>query len=405
MDSLSEKFQRLGIDNAAGQEERQQTAGLDLRGKQLPGPAVNFSHGDVDAHEPTPGALDLFVEGYNKGSCVAYTVYRGSGDIRKEVAAKLAAFTGAPIDYDRELIITPGTQGALFLALGCLVGRGDKVAIVEPDYFDNRKLVEFFDGELIPVKLDYLSQDSCAGVNLPALEESFKQGVKLFLFSNPNNPTGVIYSEKEIRTIATLAKKYNVTLIVDELYSRQIFENHPYTHLRALAERPDNLLTIMGPSKTESLSGFRLGTAFGTAAIIDRMEKLQAIVTLRAPGYCQYIFKTWFNEPKGWLADRIIQHQQIRDDLVAVVRAHEGCKVRKTEGGSYIFPYLPPMDVSISDFAKIVRKLTDVAITPGTEFGPQFIHNFRVNFSQDHDDAIDAVKRVMDVMERYRSKL
>jgi aspartate/methionine/tyrosine aminotransferase len=405
MDYLSEKFKRLGIDNAAGQEERQQTAGLDLRGDPLPGPAVNFSHGDVDAHEPTPGALDVFVEGYKKGGCVAYTVYRGSGDIRKDVAKKLAAFTGAAIDYDKELILTPGTQGALFLALGCLVGRGDKVAIVEPDYFDNRKLVEFFDGELISVKLDYLSQDSCAGVNLSALEESFKQGVKLFLFSNPNNPTGVIYSEKEIRTIAALAKKYNVTLIVDELYSRQIFENHPYTHLRALAERPDNLLTIMGPSKTESLSGFRLGTAFGTAAIIDRMEKLQAIVTLRAPGYCQYVFKTWFNEPKGWLADRIIQHQQIRDDLVAVVRAHEGCKVRKTEGGSYIFPSLPPMDVSISDFAKIVRKLTGVAITPGTEFGPQFIHNFRVNFSQDHDDAIDAVKRVMDIMERYRSKL
>jgi len=257
---------------------------------------------------------------------------------------------------------------------------------------------------LIPVKLDYLGQDSCAGVNLPALEETFKQGVKLFLFSNPNNPTGVIYSEEEVKTISSLAKKYNVTLIVDELYSRQIFDNHPYTHLRALAERPDNLLTIMGPSKTESLSGFRLGTAFGTAAIIERMEKLQAIVTLRAPGYSQYVFKLWFNEPKGWLADRIAQHQQIRDDLVAVVRSHAGCQVRKTEGGSYIFPSLPPMDISISDFAKVVRQLTGVAITPGTEFGPQFVHNFRVNFSQDHDDAIDAVERVMTVMERYRSK-
>ena len=404
MSYLDDKFKRLGIDNAAGQEERQAAAQLDIRGEKLPGRAVNFSHGDVDAHEPTPGALEVFVEGFKKGGEVAYTVYRGSKDIRKDVAAKLAAFTGAPIDYDNEIILTPGTQGALFLALGCLVGRGDKVAIVEPDYFDNRKLVEFFDGELIPVKLDYLGQDSCAGVNLPALEETFKQGVKLFLFSNPNNPTGVIYSEEEIKTIASLAKKYNVTLIVDELYSRQIFDNHPYTHLRALAERPDNLLTIMGPSKTESLSGFRLGTAFGTAAIIERMEKLQAIVTLRAPGYSQYVFKLWFNEPKGWLADRIAQHQQIRDDLVAVVRSHAGCQVRKTEGGSYIFPSLPPMDISISDFAKVVRQLTGVAITPGTEFGPQFVHNFRVNFSQDHDDAIDAVERVMTVMERYRSK-
>ena len=86
------------------------------------------------------------------------------------------------------------------------MGRGDKVAIVEPDYFDNRKLVEFFEGELVPVKLDYLSQDKNAGVNLAALEESFKQGVKLFLYSNPNNPTGVIFSEEETREIARLAK-------------------------------------------------------------------------------------------------------------------------------------------------------------------------------------------------------
>mgnify|MGYP002243989887 CR=1 FL=1 len=63
-----------------------------------------------------------------------------------------------------------------------------------------------FEGELVPVKLDYLSQDKNAGVNLAALEESFKQGVKLFLYSNPNNPTGVIFSEEETREIARLAK-------------------------------------------------------------------------------------------------------------------------------------------------------------------------------------------------------
>ncbi len=404
MDLLSEKFKRLGIDNAPGQEVLQKDVALDLRGEPLPGPAVNFSHGDVDAHIPTPGSLDLFVEGFKKGGCVAYTEYRGGKGERDDVAAKLAAFTGAPIDPDNEIIITPGTQGALFLALGCLVGRGDKVAIVEPDYFDNRKLVEFFEGELVPVKLDYLSKNTCAGVNLDALEESFKEGVKLFLFSNPNNPTGVIYSREEIEGIASLAKKYNVTLLVDQLYSRQIFDNHPYTHLRALKDRPDNMLTIMGPSKTESLSGFRLGTAFGSKWIIDRMEKLQAIVTLRAPGYSQYVLKCWFNEPEGFMAKRVAEHQRIRDDLVALVRSHEGCAVRTTEGGSYIFPQMPPMDVSISDFAKIVRKLTGVVITPGTEFGPQFTRNFRVNFSQDHDNAINAIDRVLQIMERYRSK-
>ena len=65
------------------------------------------------------------------------------------------------------------------------------------------------------------------------------------------------------------------------------------------------MLTIMGLSKTESPQRFPSGYGFGSSWIIDRMEKLQAIVTLRAPGYCQHVFKVWFNEPEGWLADRI----------------------------------------------------------------------------------------------------
>ena len=67
MNILTEKFQRLGIDNAPGQETRQKVAQLDIRGGEILGPVVNFSHGDVDAHIPTPGSLDLFVEGFIKG--------------------------------------------------------------------------------------------------------------------------------------------------------------------------------------------------------------------------------------------------------------------------------------------------------------------------------------------------
>ena len=92
-----------------------------------------------------------------EGAQQAYTEYRGRGSIRKALAEKLAAFSGAPVDADIEIILTPGTQGALFLAMGVNIGRGDKVAIVEPDYFANRKLVEFFDGEVLQrfVKLSH----------------------------------------------------------------------------------------------------------------------------------------------------------------------------------------------------------------------------------------------------------
>lgn len=403
MSLIIKKFQKLGAENAPGQETRQSTSNIELRGEEIPGTPVDFSHGDVDAFEPIPGSLDVFVEGVHVGGKQAYTEYRGSKGIREDVAQKLSNFTGTSIDNDKNLIITPGTQGALFLAMGSMIARGDKVAIVAPDYFANRKLVEFFDGVVVPIQMDYFNTNACCGLDLTQLEDAFKSGVKLFLFSNPNNPTGVIYSKDEIRIIAELAQMYGAQLIVDQLYSRQLFEGHSYTHLCAQnIVDPENVITIMGPSKTESLSGYRLGVAFGSSNIIDRMEKLQAIVSLRAGGYSQAVLKTWFNEPEGWMAGRIKAHQEIRDDLLTKFNAAEGFKVRSSEAGSYIFPKVPELDVSIIDFVKILRLQAGVIVTPGTEFGAQFTDSFRINFSQDHKAAVNAVDRIIKVTEFYR---
>ncbi len=403
---LDTKFARLGTDNAPGQEVRQKTAEIEtlMIGDRLEGRTVDFSHGDVDAHEPTPGAYEAYEEGYAKGGQQAYTEYRGSDEIRGLVAERLARFVGVPVDAADGLIITPGTQGALFLAAGAAIGRGDKVAIVQPDYFANRKLVEFFDGEMVPVQMDYVNADEArAGVDLDELEKAFRAGVKTFLFSNPSNPAGVVYSPVEIERIAALAGQYGVTLIVDQLYSRLRYSGVTYTHMAAVARNHDNVVTIIGPSKTESLSGYRLGVAFGSPRIIARMEKLQAIVSLRAAGYSQAVLRTWFAEPEGWMEDRIRQHEAIRDDLLRVLRGSEGIFARTPQAGSYLFPQLPKLVVEPKDFVKILRLQAGVIVTPGTEFSPHTAQSVRLNFSQDHAAAVAAVERMVALVDRYRA--
>ena len=255
---------------------------------------------------------------------------------------------------------------------------------------------------MITGELKYLESDKLAGLDLNRLEDAFKDGVKVFLFSNPNNPTGVVYSPDEVRSIAFLAQKYGVSLIVDQLNSRQIFDGRAYTHLCAQEIRPETLITIIGPSKTESLSGYRLGVAFGSKDIIKRMEKLQAIVSLRAGGYSQAVLKSWFNEPEGWIEERTKAHERIRDDLLALLRGVEGVKVRKAEAGSYLFIKTPELTVTMGKFVKILRILASVTVTPGTEFGPKFTDSFRINFSQDHHFAVEAVERTIQIIERYR---
>ncbi|WJS85902.1 pyridoxal phosphate-dependent aminotransferase [Paracoccus sp. TOH] len=402
--SIAEKFSRLGTDNAPGQEVRQSAEADFLLGEAVTGRPVDFSHGDVDAHGPTPGAFALFSDGVAQGGRQAYTEYRGSMDIRALLAPRLAAFTGSPVDAENGLIITPGTQGALFLAVAATVSRGDKVAIVQPDYFANRKLVEFFEGEMLPVRLSYEDADeSRAGLDLDQLEDAFRAGARVFLFSNPNNPAGVVYSAAEIAQIAALAGKYGATVIVDQLYSRLTYAGVGYTHLRAAAVDAENVVTIMGPSKTESLSGYRLGVAFGSTAIIARMERLQAIVSLRAAGYSQAVLRGWFDEPSGWMEDRIKAHQAIRDDLVGLFPQIKGCSARLPQAGSYLFPRLPQLGITPDRFVKALRLQAGVIITPGTEFSPHTAGSVRLNFSQDHVAAVAAVQRLAALVERYRA--
>lgn len=405
MSAIEAKFARLGTDNAPGQEGRQNVADLQsrMKGETLPGRPVDFSHGDVDAFLPTPGAHEAFNAGVARGGSQAYTEYRGSLAIREGVAARLAAFTGAPVDAADGMILTPGTQGALFLAVASTVAAGDKVAIVQPDYFANRKLVEFAGGEIVPVRLDYLGHEDRAGLDLTQLEDAFKAGARVLVFSNPNNPAGVIYSAEEIAAIAALASRYGATVIADQLYSRLLYDGRSYAHLRAADIDAEQVITIMGPSKTESLSGYRLGVAFGSRRLIERMEKLQAIVSLRAPGYNQSVFETWFAEPAGWMDERIALHQAIRDDLLAALWAADGIQARRPEAGSYLFPRLPALSVSTQDFVRLLRIQAGVTVTPGAEFGPHVLDSVRLNFSQDHKAAVQAIERTIALVARYRA--
>jgi aspartate/methionine/tyrosine aminotransferase len=407
MTLIEEKFAKLGTDHAPGQEVRQggDTSDPAMRGESLPGTPVDFSHGDVNdtAFAPTPGALDAFIEGVGRGGPQAYTEYRGGAELRDRLAGKLGMFTGRPLSGAQELIITPGTQGALFLALGATVTTGDRVAIVRPDYFANRKLVEFLGGQIVPVRMDHLAHTDRAGLDLTQLEDAFKSGVRTFLFSNPNNPAGVIYAADEIANIADLATRYGATVIVDQLYSRLLYSGRAYTHLRASSIAADRVVTIMGPSKTESLSGYRLGVAFGAAHLIDRMEKLQAIVSLRAPGYSQAALRTWFGEPAGWMADRTAKHQAIRDDLIAVFGTVPGLAVRPPEAGSYLFPRLPALGIPLHTFVRALRQQASVTVTPGTEFSPDATDSIRLNFSQNHEAAVQAVTRIAQLIDRYKA--
>ena len=386
MDSLLEKFSKLGCDNAPGQEGRQKAAVLDLRGEKLEGRLVDFSHGDVDAHPPIPGTLSDFVTGVEKiGGHQAYTEYRGNGGIRGELAQKISAFTGSAIDPDQNIILTPGTQGALFLAVGANMVAGDKVAIVEPDYFANRKLVEFFGGEMVPVQMDYENAQDCAGLDLTQLEKAFQDGAKLFLFSNPNNPTGVVYSAGTLERMADILrakeKEYGtaIVLISDEPYRELAYDGVEVPYVTGFY---DDTVICYSYSKSLSLPGERIGYLVIPDELQDSKEVFNAATIanrvmgcVNAPSLMQRVIKRCIDEQvnlEAYDKNRNLLYNGLKD---------LGFVCIKPQGAFYLFVKSPEADEK--KFCEACKK-HNVLVVPGSSFAcPGYVRiSYCVSYGQ-----------------------
>jgi aspartate/methionine/tyrosine aminotransferase len=386
------RFRQLDSSHAPGQQAviaRQFSRGV----------PVDFSHGDVGAFPPNSAAAAAVLDAVNAGATWAYSPYRGHREVRSLVAERLGRLMDVTIDADRQVLISAGTQAGIFLAMSSVIERGDRVGIVAPDYFAYRKIAEFLEAQPVDIELRYRDHSRAGELDLTSLKSALDSGVRVVVFSNPNNPTGVVYGHSHLTEINALLAAQGAFAIVDQLYCRQIFDGRGYTHLARLEGAADRTLTLIGPSKTESLSGFRLGVSIGPEPIISRMESLQGLVTLRAPGYSQAALGPWLNEPAGWLTDRIAAHQRIRDELMAVIDSSDAVDARPTEGGSYLFVHIPSAADRLDAFVDTLRVNEGVTVTRGTEFGT-FPDAIRLNFSQERVAAVAAMRRIVQVAEQ-----
>ncbi len=365
---------------------------------------IDLTHGDTRAFLPPASALKNFTKAVTDNS-EAYSVYRGSATVRNLLAPRVSGLLGIEVDPSKNLIITPGTQGALFGALSAFVGPGTVVAFPALEYFMNEKIVSYLGGESIRVPT-VNTVDGYIEIQETDLERAHKSGATVFVFSNPNNPTGGIYSHAMIEKIAKWAKKYEISVIVDQLYCRLIYDGRAYTHLASLPGMSEQSITLMGPSKTESMSGYRVGIAVGPAPIINSMETILSMTALRTAGYSQHVLSGWLDEEPGWLDERTVLHQEIRDYLVGGFESIAGLKVCKPGGSSYIFPSLiDSLSVNGNDYANDFLfakdlKSAGVLISPGYQSGLSGKGHFRINFSQHFELIKKAVDTIDSLIQR-----
>lgn len=359
-------------------------------GEQL----LNLTYADTTRYPAPSWAADTFVAATRDGE--AYTPYRGSRVVLQELAGQLSTFLGVDVDPEQQLAVTPGTQAGLFSALAVLVEHGDRVALPDPEYLSTERMIRFMGGEVVHIDLDIHGDRS--RLDLDALEEHARNGLRLLVLSHPNNPTGAVYDEDTITELARIAAEYDMHVLVDELYSRLVYDDAPYFHLAATNGISDRVVTLLGPSKTEQMSGYRLGCVVGAADIIRQIEDVQSVTAIRAPAYAQHLMRRWLRDDREFLAERIVEYTAMRDLAHDRLSALDFVDIRKAQGTSYMFPSVRRLQLPDEDVAGALARKAGVIVNPGFQFGPRGVGSFRICFAQEEQAWSAALDRIVSVL-------
>jgi aspartate/methionine/tyrosine aminotransferase len=396
--TIPARLQRLELPERApiaGQSAR--WADIALLAKAPPS-YLDTTHFDTVRFPPPLWAAEAFARAARDGA-KAYTGYRGNADVLKALADSVGRFVGIPLDPGQNLILTPGTQAGLFGALASLVEEGDRVVLLDPDYLFSSRILRFFGADIgyVPLALD--AKDPSP--DFDALETEFKsRKARYMVFSHPNNPTGAVFTQKVILKIAQLANTYGVTVLVDELYSRLLHDGRCFPHLASEPGMFERTVTLLGPSKTESLSGFRLGVVVASANIIARIENVLSIMALRAPAYAQHVLVPWLRDDHDWLSGRLREFTALRTLTVQKLRQLPWLKLEPQAGTAYVWPDVSALGEPGPVVAEAILVKAGVLVSPGYQFGPASGGHFRLCYARDEREWTGALDRIVEVLDR-----
>ena len=235
--------------------------------------------GDPDLPTPTP-VVEKAVSALREGD-TRYAPVKGSHELREAIAIDIANRTGLEIGVDN-VIVTAGTQAALFGASVCLLGHGDEVVAFEPVFLTYVSTLTVGGAKLVRVP------KPAEGVrpDIDALAAAITPRTRCLILTNPNNPTGIMLTADELAAIAELAIAHDLWVLSDEVYCDMSFAG-PFRSIASVPGMAERTVIAGALSKSHAMTGWRIGWAVGPKDLIDHIDGLQNIVSYGVPGFVQ----------------------------------------------------------------------------------------------------------------------
>lgn len=322
---------------------------------------INLSIGQPDFDVPDV-AKDVAIEAIRSGDN-KYTQTQGKAELRQAVAGICRRELGWTDADQRPYLITSGVSGGLLLAIQTTVNPGDEVIFTDPYFVMYSHLVNFTGG--MPVRVSTYP-DFHPDVN--KIADAITDRTRMLMINSPANPTGVVYSERDLRDIADLARKHDLLVLSDEIYDLFCYDQ-PFTSIAKFYEKT---LLLRGFSKSYAMTGWRIGWATGPAKILEKMTMLQQYTFVCAPSIAQSAAMAALDVD---MTPQVQAYKRKRDMVYDALGETFG--LVKPGGAFYAFVPAPGGDAT-----KFVTRAIEnnVLIIPGNVFSARDTH-FRLSYA------------------------
>jgi len=318
-----------------------------------------------------------------------YSHSRGLVELRDKLGEYFKSEYDFSFDPEAEIIVTAGSKVAIHMAFMAILNPGDEVLIPEPAWVSYPEQVKLCYGEPVGIPYDCSIYD---------FEKYITDKTKAIIINNPHNPTGYVYTEKEMRFLLDLAKKYDLWLFSDEAYSDFVGDGS-FVSLGSIDRDKKNSVIFNSISKNYGISGWRFGYLISNAEFISNILKLnQHMITCPATILAHYI-ATHFDEIIKITKPQIKEVVDTRNELVEYMNSI-GLKCLDGTSTFYCFVSIEPSKLSSEEFCMRLLQESYVCVVPGLGYGDSCDGFVRVSVGtatrEQNEHGLQKIKELID---------
>jgi aspartate/methionine/tyrosine aminotransferase len=363
--------------------------------------AINLAQGFPDF--PAPGEVKEAAIRAIRADVNQYSITWGAREFRRAIAERFEVDTGITVDPERELTVCCGATEAMISSLLAVVDPGEEVVVFEPFYenYGPDAIICGATPRFVRLRPPDWSFDT------EELTAAFNENTRAIVLNTPNNPTGKVFTCRELESVAALCHRWDTYVVSDEIYQYMVYDGMRHISIATLPGMRERTITINSMSKTYSVTGWRVGYAIAPPEVSNAIRKMHDFITVGAPAPLQEAGSRALRMPDEYYQKLCLEYAARRDRFVPVLEG-AGFRCFKPRGAYYVMTDISgfgfPDDVA---FAQYLVQDVGVAVVPGSSFYSQpQAGRQQVRFCYSKSDAtLDEAARRLSRLETANSKL